>query len=202
MAGVYGLIAAVSAELVASLVVAKLPQLTDGKILAGDRSVALPGAPPRVVFVPTGSEFPQPEYGGAVKKADNTSRLSAERQRQHAQRSVMTDVQLFNVHVQGPVAAPDGFAQWDSTQRYAHLVIRALDVKAHGSFEVRSGEWTASEGPAAQIAQASREYVLTVAIATPVLEKASEYVPEDTTILVETVLETPSGDTETAFAGS
>lgn len=199
MAGVYGLIAAVSAELVSSLVTAKLPPLSDGKILAGERGVALPGSPPRVVFIPTGSEFAGVSYGGAIRKADNVTGLSAERRRQHAQHSVATDVQLFNVHVQGNVTAPDGFAQWDATQRYAHLVIRALSQQAHGGYELRGGEWTEPEGPVSQTAQGSREYVLAIALHTPVLAKASEYVPEGTSILVETTLESPDGGTEVAF---
>jgi hypothetical protein len=193
------IVAALSAELMSSLVTAKLPPLTDGKILVGEMSQPLPGAPPRVVMVPKGSDFEPgggPAFGGAIKAADNASGLSPERRRQHAQRPLRTDVRLLDVFVQGPTAAVDSAGSWDMTTLYAHLVMRALEHRMSGCFEVSDGEWPTD---VSQAVQGSKLYSFRVAIRTPVLDDLSSYVPEGTTELLEAEFKTPSGSTEIGF---
>ena len=60
MAGIVGLITAISNDVVAKIAAAGLPPLVDGQIVLGRSKVAENSAPPRVIFIPKSFRFAPP----------------------------------------------------------------------------------------------------------------------------------------------
>lgn len=202
---VSGLVELLSRELVARLVARGLPALTAdeqggaGAIRLGQQYVGEHSAPPRVVFVPEGSEVMvggDNAHGGVATSSVNNPRPGPERLRQVAQPAVLVDAERFRIHVWGQDSASDPIPEddFDATLELYHAVLATLKGSAIGSFKIEKGAWTQAKAKAAQIVRAGMEIVFAVTIRMPVLEDgAYAQATSDTRAAPTTNLQLPDG---------
>ncbi len=147
---------------------------TDGQILLGRQHIFEQSAPPRIVFIPRSSGF-----GPKSVASRMTAGAAEEIARQQAQRSIGTDKKTFEVHVWGAAAAPDPDDDFDATEVLYQQVLRTCHLIASGIYDFGDGQWADQQPSASQNLKAGHEFVFTVALATPVLDKLLPRAPSD-----------------------
>lgn len=179
MPGTVPLIKAISDDVVAKLAAQGKPLLTGGKILIGQQHVRAQSAPPRVVFVPTGS-------GWGPKSPASPSRVGTtptnEQKAQWAARQLLTEIVHFRVHVWGAAAPRDPDNDLDATQLLYQQVIRSVHLLTAGAYALQPGTWTQSQTGGTALISAGWEFVFGLDFATPLLDTPRTYVPPDTTL--------------------
>lgn len=192
MASITTIVSAISDALVPRLAARSMPPLqpfadgSPGAILLGRQRQAEQSAPPRVIFVPMGSEFGGPDvYVAHVK--DDAGAYTTEAKAQLANRSLATEFLAFEVRVWG--AAPAGTdpaavrdVDFDATRDLYHQTILAIrDVLgpwSENGVELTSGKWTDATYAAAQAVALGREFVFGLKLGTPIVDVALTFAPQ------------------------
>lgn len=181
MPNITGLVALISADVVASLALAGYPPLVDNAISIGRQRVEQQQAPPRIVFIPLKSKFSARSVSTA---APITGNPTSELMREWAQRSIKTDEITFEVHCWGvndptvPEADPD--ADFDATQALYQALILSIHKLTVGRYDLGPGEWVDQKANATQHMKYGHEFVFTVTFGTPVLDLLLPYAPTGT----------------------
>ena len=161
----------------------------DGRALLGQQHVAEGSAPPRVVFVPTDSDWTVRD--AATSRPTTGVPRSAEQLRQAQQRSIRTEVVTFRVHVWGQATPPDPDADFDVTQVLYQQVVRSAQSLADGQFDLTPGTWTDQAPGTTQLVKLGHEFVFGLTLQTPVLDlPLLSYVPKPITITNTFALQT------------
>jgi len=200
---------ALSAQLIKRIVAAGYPALSkgpdgsDGKILLGRQTQYENSAPPRVIMVPLGS----PQFGGPLAFSRNPGLDSDEGRRQFAQRSIMTEYQRFEFRCWGTSNSSDPLAVRDDdfymTEALYELLLQSMAASdiddpngpgvlgppTKGGWEVEGGAWTDATFGAAQNIAYGREFVFTIRIAKPILDRLYEFAPSNVTAVPTTNLD-------------
>jgi hypothetical protein len=150
--------------------------LTDGRILLGRQHVYEQSAPPRLVFIPRSSEFgPKAVYS----RSNVVGAPSDEQLLQAQQRSIATDKKVFEVHAWGAGQSSDPDEDFDETEVLYQQVCRSVHLCLPGSYSLGGGQWSDQMPTATQMAKDGHEFVFSVALATPILDRALSYAPSD-----------------------
>ena len=122
------------------------------------------------------------DSGGGTGATAQASVLlpTAEQMAIWAQRSLYTDVAVFEVHCWSQAAPPDEDEDFDASQALYQTVIAQCHLTVPGSFKPTSGIWTDSKPGATQIMLAGHEFVFTCEFRTPLLDAALGYAPPGT----------------------
>lgn len=175
MPTISGLVANISADVVARLAAKGLPPLVDGRIVLGQRHLAENLAPPRVIFVPKGSRFGPRDTANASPRGQITAEMKA----QWATRAIHSDVVRFEVHVWAaatPTPDPEG-GDFDAAQALYHLVIASIRTRGTGTYTLTDGEWPNQEPGGTQHLQYGYEFVFGLEIGTPILDEPYTFAP-------------------------
>ena len=160
--------------LVARLMAAGLQVPDQFTILFGDAHVGEQSSPPRVVFVPVGSEIAHRQPVGARTLS---SYHSANDTLERLQRAIRTDKVIFEVHVWGQAEPPDpDGGDHDATQLLQHAILQTLQDLAPGCWRAGAGKWTRGTN----VVRAGQELVFPLTIDTPVLGALLENAPPTT----------------------
>ncbi len=112
------------------------------------------------------------------------------------QRSIASERDTFEVHAWGSAANPSGPTngeQHDATQIVYQAVIRAAHLRCAGVYEPGDGEWADEEEGSTAFLKLGREFVFTLSLGTPILDRALSAAPADVAPQVTTSLSLPSG---------
>lgn len=156
------IVALISAHVVASLLEAGYPALTDGAILLGRQYVAEGSAPPRIVFVPMGAAF------SAKDTYSGTGLPSAA---QTANPSLATDTINFEVHCWGAALDQNPDDDFDFTEVLYQQVIRSTSIIARGSCTFGNGTYTNSRVNAGQMVRDGDEFVFNLSLQRPITSR-------------------------------
>jgi len=172
MPGIVAVVSAISSSVVAGLAAAGYPALTDGAILLGRQYQYEGSAPPRIVFIPTSSDF---------SAKDVYARQGVPTAAQLTNRSILSDVISFEVRCWGSSPSGDPSQDYDYTQALYQQVIRSVNELTYGSYVCGRGTWTDGRLNDSQLIRDGREFVFTVTLSTPVLERieALPFAPPD-----------------------
>jgi hypothetical protein len=164
--------------------------LTDGAILVGHEHIFEQSSPPRIVVVPTGSRF-------SAKSAYNRRQIGGpptpELLREWAQRTIATDRILLDVHCWGQSIPPNPARDYDATQVIYQQVIQSTHLLTAGTYELGDGRWPSATDTTSQLVVAGREYVFSIGLGTPVLDRALDFVPSGTAADPTTILQPSDG---------
>jgi hypothetical protein len=170
---------------------------TDGMFLLGRQHIFEQSTPPRIVFIPRSSGF-----GPKSVASRFTNAAADEIAREQAQRSIGTDKKTFEVHVWGAASAPDPDDDFDATEVLYQQVLRTTHLLASGVYAFGDGQWADQQPTASQNVKSGHEFVFTLSLATPVLDKLLERAPSDVAALPTTILNPGDGSTtETGCTG-
>lgn len=158
MPGIVALVSAISDDVIARLASANYPALTDGKILLGRQHQYEQSAPPRILFIPTVSNF-------SGKDVFNSTETSLQRQT----RSILTDAITFEIRCWGVSTPADPDTNFDVTQAYYQTIILSIQQLCAGNFSIGRGEWTESKLRNTQLDIYGREFVFSATFGTPIL---------------------------------
>jgi len=168
MAGVVGLVTAISNNVVAALAVAGYPALVEGKILLGRQHQAEATAPPRIMFIPMGSTFGAKDLYNVSNVANAQGNLSQLQQRSIQTEYVTFEVRCWAVYPGG--ASPD--LDFDYTQTLYQQVIASAWLVCgpftKGGISAESGKWVDAEYGSSQFVTDGREFVFGLTLPTPV----------------------------------
>lgn len=197
MPGIVELVAAISADVVASLVIANYPPLVDGAILLGRQFQFEQSSPPRIIFIPTKSSF-------TMKDAATTARVggyTAEQILQIRNRPIMSDNVTFEIRCWGVDPTNDPGLDFNYTQALYQQVLRTIQNIATGVFEISDGEWTDSKFSSGQLIREGREFVFKATFGTPIQALLEPLLPapDDVAAGESVYLELPNGDVELGF---
>lgn len=200
MPGIKALVAAISNDVVASLAAASYPPLVDGAILLGRQFQFENSAPPRIVFVPTKSAFPDKDvYNRSLTGGGYTP----EQLLQNKNPSLRSDNITFEVRCWGVSLDQNPEDDFDYTQALYQQVIRSTDLLARGSYAVGTGDWTDSKFTSGQLNRDGREFVFTLTIFTPILTFLTPLVsaPSNVSQDATTNIILPTGQSGTGCTG-
>lgn len=170
MPGIKALVQYVSDDVVARLRAAGYQVPTDWRILLGSQHLSEQSAPPRIVFVPVGSDFP-PRSPADMRQAPQPS---AETKLQIALRSIRTDAVTFEVHCWGQAEPPDvEGGDHDATQVLYHTIMQSVQEIASGLWSAKKGSWDLTT----QVNKAGEHFSFELQIHTPVLRVLLERAP-------------------------
>lgn len=193
---------------------AKAPDGTDGKILIGRQAQYEQSAPPRVLMVPIGS----PAFGGALAYSSKPIN-SDEARKQRAQRPIMTEYQRFEFRCWGTSNSTDPLDVRDDdftmTEALYEMLIQSMAAPAiedntgpavlgpmtKDGWQVEAGAWTDATFGAPQNIVYGREFVFTIRIAKPILDRLYEFAPADVKPQATTNLTIPSGASDVGCGG-
>ena len=168
---------AISNELNVRLALAGWPTLTSmlngspGRIVVGDRHQHDMLVPPRVIFLPTTTNFSAPDPSrGPVRLADNADGPDAESRAAIGARSIWTDAATFEVSCWS--LAPDGLldsdaSDFDYTRGLYHCLLGAVHALTAGVYHLGRGSWRGTN----HLQRVGREFVFTLTIDTPILSE-------------------------------
>jgi len=157
----------------------------DLSILMGREHVTEFSGPPRVVMVPVRSSF------GPKSVYNRNTGNAPERAAQIAQRSIATENVLFEVHCWGQSDPRDPRFDFDATRAVAHQLIQSAHLISAGSYKITDGAWADQTVGAVQLLKAGHEFVFGLTLATPILDQALPYAPDDVAALPTTMLQLP-----------
>jgi hypothetical protein len=86
-------------------------------------------------------------------------------------RSILSDVISFEVRCWGSSPSGDPSQDYDYTQALYQQVIRSVNELTYGSYVCGRGTWTDGRLNDSQLIRDGREFVFTVTLSTPVLER-------------------------------
>jgi len=172
------IIGAISDDVVAELLAASYPALTDGKIVIGTAAEYENGAPPRIIFDPSpGSSFAIAEYSSASSTLD-----TVERRKQKVMRTIAAENVKMNVHCWGSAGTNEPVDDYDVTRALYHQVRASIHKVMPGAYGVdESGQYRTGSN----IVRLGRWYTFGVTIYTPVLaslltfDPVRQYAPAD-----------------------
>lgn len=212
---------ALSSQLIKRITAASYPVLTPapdgtaGKILLGRQEQFGTSAPPRVIMTPLGS----PAFGGAQAFSATPGMGSSEGRLQIVQRPLLTEFQRFEFRCWGrsPSADPTVMRDDDFTYTEAlyEMLMQAMVAPAienntgpavlgpmtNGGWTIESGAWTDASFDASQSLGLGREYVFTIRVAKPILDRLYEFAPSNVTGVPTTSFTDPAGDTGQGCGG-
>lgn len=203
MPGIVALIDAISDNVVSSLAAASYPALTDGEILIGRQYQFEGSAPPRIVFVPTKSVFPDKDVYNR-SPTGGAGPYTAEQLAQNQNRSIRSENITFEVRCWGASPTNDPGLDFDYTQALYQQVIRSIDHLALGSYIIGAGDWTDAKFTSGQLIRDGREMVFSVTFMTPILERLEALPLAPNNVVAENTdkLELPTGQIETGCQGN
>lgn len=165
---------------------------TDQRILLGRQHSSELSYPPRILFIPTSSEFGPRSISSASRVSGAPS---AEQRTQVQQRSIATDTKTFQVQVWGAAATPAPDADFDSTEVLYQQIVRSAALLLPGIHTVGGGEWVDQTATESQLIKAGHLFVFSLAIATPVTDRVLLYVPALTVPAPTTRMDPNDGST-------
>ena len=192
------LVSAISDTVVANLASAGYPALTDGAILLGRQHQSEQSSPPRIIFVPLGSTW-GPRSPSSPSNVQAGGGYTNDQRAIAAQRPVLSEMQRFEVRCWG--AADTGNVDDDIafTQALYQAVILAVHLRAVGSCDLehgQAGQWVQANIKNTQLSVSGQEFVFTLGIAVPVLDKLLLWAPTGTREQTTVTAKTPTGQTE------
>jgi hypothetical protein len=179
MPNISSIVTAISNDVVAKLATAGYPPLTDGRILMGRQHDAESSAPPRIIMTPVSSDFTEKRVTSRSNVNTGSPRqYSTEQLAENAQRSIGTEVIVFEVRAWGTATPPNADQDFDITQALYQQVIASVHLLTAGSYGLSKGQWTDSKGAGAtQLVRFGREFVFGISFQTPVLDQLLSFAP-------------------------
>ncbi len=151
--------------------------LVDGQILVGRERETEHSSPPRIVFVPTNSQF-------GPRSPANRSRVGGQSAAEHLLQTranpIKTEVKTFEVHVWGVATPPDPLLDFDATEVVYQQIIRSCELLMPGTYELSAGQWADQTGAATALYKRGHEFVFGLEIPTPVVDRILSLVPAGT----------------------
>lgn len=161
------IVAAISAEVVATLAAGGYPALVDGGIVVGTAAEFEQTSPQRIIFdFDAGSKYVPAEY-----YSGSTTIHTTERTLQGALRTIAGDNVLVSVHCWGRATTGLAVDDYDVCRSYAHAVRAALQAIVPGAFELTDGKYRTNQ----HIVRAGRWFTMNLVLFTPVLETLVAY---------------------------
>lgn len=142
--------------------------LTDGRIQIGKFQMHTMSAPPRIVFVPTGSSFGPRSVSNRSNVSTN---MTIEQKLQTQARSLGTEYVKFNVYVWGQGNPDDYETDFDVVQVLYQQVIRSAYLMSTGNVTFGEGTFLEMESDTSQLAKDGRAYTFDLTIGTPIIDK-------------------------------
>lgn len=192
-----GIVNAISASVVDALKVAGYPALTDEKIQIGRQHQFEQSAPPRIVFTPLESTW-GPRMPSSPSNVQSPQQYTNDQRAELLQRAILTEWIRFEVRCWGAAGTGNVDDDIDVTKALYQQVIMSTHLLAVGSYDVikSRGVWTQASIKNTQFSVDGQEFVFTLAIATPVLDKLLLFAPTGVVSQTTVTEQLPNGQSE------